>query len=146
MGNKDPEGNIVKCTHINMSLPMEPYYTYNQIMNTYRLFPGPDIFMMYSKYVESIDYTAYYDIFDGYYNVTLKFKITVKRPKGITPVQLKYLTTVNNNNAPCFLFKVRTPLLFLPKLEYMADQPTDKLKTPVWDKEGNGIKLTENFG
>ena len=115
MQNKDPEDNIVICTFINISSPMVPYFVYNPLSKMFIFFPDPVIFSHHPKSVITLNYTAFYDIFDGYFHVPLKFNISVIRPPGLNAIYLKFLTSVDDNTAPCFLFKASVPILYWPK-------------------------------
>lgn len=143
--NKDPEGNFVLCTYLNITLPMSPYTIYNPLTKTFIFVPASDIFDHESKYTTTVNYLVFYDIFDGYYHVSLKFILSVTRPSGIRPAQLKFLKVENNNTAPCFKYGVNTPILHFPKLTYMADKPMAKRNVDVWDLENNSISLTHNL-
>ena len=42
--NKDPEGNIVNCTFLNISSPMESYFSFSPITKIFTFFPDQSIF------------------------------------------------------------------------------------------------------
>lgn len=69
MQNKDPEGNYVKCTFINITSTMQPYFTFNPLSKMYMFFPGDEIFNSYPTNPGTINIANFYDIFDGYYHV-----------------------------------------------------------------------------
>jgi hypothetical protein len=83
--NKDPEGNYVLCKYLNVSLPMSPYTTYNPLTKTFIFVPGSDLFDHESKYTTTVNFIVFYDIFDGFFHVPLKFIVSVTRPAGIRP-------------------------------------------------------------
>ena len=145
VNNKDPEGNFVLCSYLNITRPMSPYTIYNPLTKTFIFVPGSDIFNHESKYTTTVNYLVFYDIFDGFFHVPLKFILTVIRPEGIRPAQLKFLKVENNNTAPTFVFGVNIPILHFPKLTYMADKPMARRDVKVWDYEKNGISLTHNL-
>jgi hypothetical protein len=66
--------------------------------------PGPEIFLNKHLMIETINATTFYDIFDGYYNVTLKFNVTVKRVYPFNPKFILLLLRKENNTAPSFVF------------------------------------------
>jgi hypothetical protein len=50
-----------------------------------------------------LKFTAFYDIFDGYFHVHLKLNISVEKYYGLAQKYMKNLVKVNNNTAPCFI-------------------------------------------
>jgi hypothetical protein len=56
---------------------MTPYFSFNPLNKYYNFMPGPEIFFNSNLLIETRNATTFYDIFDGYYHVTLKFNITV---------------------------------------------------------------------
>jgi hypothetical protein len=113
MQNKDPEGNYITCTFINITKTMWPFFTFNPISKMYMFFPDGEIFDTDLTDPESINITTFYDIFDGFYHVQLRFNLTVMSRPGLNPRYLKYLLTINNNTAPLFVFGKRNyPLPF----------------------------------
>jgi hypothetical protein len=95
--NKDPEGNIVKCTFINITKPMESFYIFNPLLNYYVFVPDYWIFIVAPKN-ETLYFTSYYDIFDGYYHVPLKVPIKVLKTKTYIPSK----KSTGPNTAPIF--------------------------------------------
>jgi hypothetical protein len=94
---------------------MIPYSIFSPVSNNYIFVPKDDIFYLYPPKIDSVIVTTFYDIFDGYYNISYKFNVTIPRPPPINPKYLKYLKTENNNTAPVFFDrKHEFPILFLP--------------------------------
>lgn len=70
---------------------MQPYFTFNPLSKLYLFFPGFELFYSYSKDPGTINIANFYDIFDGYYHVLLRFNLTVIKPPGLNPLSAKYL-------------------------------------------------------
>jgi hypothetical protein len=123
---------------------MWPYFIFNPILKIYMFFPDGDIYYYYPTHPETINITTFYEIFDGFYHVVLNFNITVMKLKGLNPLYLKYLLTINDNTAPIFVFGKRNyPVLYMPKFYYYADLPKMKSTLPdIWDKENDAVKLS----
>ncbi len=83
-------------------------------------FPEQELFSFYPYGTKEVIVTTFYDIFDGYYHVTLKLNVTVTRNLGIEANFLKYLRVENNNTAPYFAHK-QIPIFYLPPMKYVAD-------------------------
>jgi hypothetical protein len=54
---------------------MTPYFSFNSVDNYYNFMPSPEIFN--NLKIEKMDAITFYDIFDGFYHVILKFNVTV---------------------------------------------------------------------
>ena len=89
---------------------MMPYFSFNPISKIFTFLPDEAIFSTYPATVKNLNYIAFYEIFDGYFYVTLKFKIFLKRLRGIY-----YLRSANINSAPYFIYSDRYPVLYIPK-------------------------------
>jgi hypothetical protein len=76
---------------------MFPYFTFNPLLKLYMFMPDYQIFDSYSIEVKQIVATTFYEIFDGYFNVTLQFDLIIKKPNGVDPRFLKKLEQINNN-------------------------------------------------
>ncbi len=75
--NVDPEGNTVKTTFVNISKSMIPYYSYNSLKKSFTFMPEIEIFELQMIKADIIA-RVYYNISDGFYNVTLNFNVTIK--------------------------------------------------------------------
>jgi hypothetical protein len=76
---------------------MAPYFTFNPLLKLYMFMPESQIFDSYSPLIKQIVATTFYEIFDGYYHVTLQFNLKIKKPKGLDPWYLNFLKQENNN-------------------------------------------------
>ena len=56
----------------------------------FTFFPGEDIFSGYPIAQKTLNYIVFYEIFDGFFHVTLKFDIIIQRlPFNLDPKYLK---------------------------------------------------------
>jgi hypothetical protein len=76
---------------------MAPYFTFNPQLKSYMFMPESQIFDPYPPLIKQIVATTFYEIFDGYYNVTLQFNLKIKKLKGLDPWYFKFLMQKNNN-------------------------------------------------
>lgn len=93
--------------------------------------------------------TTFYDIFDGFYHVTLSFNVTIIRPDSVNSKYLAFLKKANNNTAPFFRVWYRgqlVPYFYVPKIVLTAGEKikTTKLDDP-FDIENDGISLSYDF-
>jgi hypothetical protein len=75
---------------------MFPYFIFNPFLNYYVFIPDFWIFTAFGRQKESLEFTSYYDIFDGYHHVTLKLPIKVIRSKSFIPAK----KSSSGNTAP----------------------------------------------
>jgi hypothetical protein len=91
MKNNDPEGNLITCTFINISSIMIPFFSFNPLSKMYMFYPDQIMFALYPSHVKTINVTTFYEIFDGFHHVTLKFNFTILKPEGVDPRYLYML-------------------------------------------------------
>lgn len=87
----------MKCTFINISKPMESFFIFNPLLKYYVFVPDYYVFTIAPKN-DSLYFTSYYDIFDGYYHVPLKVPIKVLKTKTYIPKK----SSSGLNTAPIF--------------------------------------------
>jgi hypothetical protein len=94
---------------------MIPFFSFNPLSKMYMFFPDQIMFALYPSHVKTINVTTFYEIFDGFHYVTLKFNFTILIPEGVDPRYLNRLKQANNNTAPCFVYDENIPVPYIPK-------------------------------
>jgi transglutaminase/protease-like cytokinesis protein 3 len=62
---------------------MVPYFSFSPLSTIFTFFPNEDIFSRYPATVQYLNFIAFYEIFDGFFRVPLKFNIIVQKPLAI---------------------------------------------------------------
>lgn len=100
----------------------------------YIFFPAGEIFDTDPTNPETINVNTFYDIFDGYYHVKLRFNLTVKKLFGLNPRYLKYLLIIDNNSPPIFIYGKRNyPLPKYLNYVYYAESKIKSTLPTIWD-------------